>query len=82
MTESLLYFTLAAYFGPRPVAGFFPGAAGEPLPLWRLGHGRRLCLSYLVLIQRTWTGGYLSVAMFGGALLLFDWLLVAVFFNP
>ena len=33
----------------------------------------------LVLLQRTWAYGYLPVAVFGEALLLFDWVLVAAF---
>ena len=80
MTESLLYLALAAYFGATALWLAFFLAQWEPLcrfGAWVMAGG--LACHTLALIQRTWAYGYLPVAVFGGALLLFDWVLVAAF---
>jgi cytochrome c-type biogenesis protein CcsB len=80
MTEYLLYLTLAAYFGATALWLAFFLAQKESLcryGAWVMAAG--LACHSLVLLQRLWTYGYLPVAVFGGALLLFDWLLVAAF---
>ena len=80
MTEALLYLTLAAYFGATALWLAFFLAQRESLcryGAWLLAAG--LACHTLVLLQRLWVYGYLPVAVFGGALLLFDWLLVAGF---
>jgi cytochrome c-type biogenesis protein CcsB len=80
MTEFLLYLALAAYFGATALWLAFFLAQWEPLcraGAWVMAGG--LACHTLALIQRTWAYGYLPVAVFGGALLLFDWVLVAAF---
>jgi cytochrome c-type biogenesis protein CcsB len=80
MSEYLLYLTLAAYFGATALWLAFFLAQKESLcryGAWVMAAG--LACHTLVLIQQTWFYGYLPVARLGGALLLFDWLLVAAF---
>jgi cytochrome c-type biogenesis protein CcsB len=80
MTEALLYLTLAAYFGATALWLAFFLAQKESLcryGAWVMAAG--LACHTLVLLERIWAYGYLPVAVFGGALLLFDWLLVAAF---
>ncbi len=80
MTEIFLYAALMAYFVATGLwLGFF---LAQREGLWRSGAwvmGGGLAFHTLVLAQRTWTYGYLPVATFGGALLAFDWALVAAF---
>ncbi len=80
MTDSLLYLVLAAYFGATALwLGFFL-VQRESLchyGAWVLAAG--LACHTLVLGMRTWAVGYLPVAGFGEALLVFDWALVAAF---
>lgn len=80
MTEYLLYLALAAYFGATALWLAYFLAQQESLcryGTWLLEAG--LACHTLVLIQRTRAYGYLPVAVFGEALLLFDWVLVAGF---
>ena len=80
MTEYLLYFVLAAYFGATALWLAFFLIQRESLcryGAWALAAG--LAGHTMVLIQRTIASGYLPVAVFGEALLLFDWVLVAAF---
>ena len=80
MTEYLLYLALLAYFGATALWLAFFLAQWEPLTrygAWTMAAG--LACHTLVLISRTWVYGYLPVAVFGGALLVFDWVLVAAF---
>ncbi len=80
MTEYLLDLALVAYFGATALWLAFFLAQWEPLcryGAWVMAAG--LVCHSLVLILRTWAYGYLPVAVFGGALLLFDWALVAAF---
>ncbi len=80
MTEYLPYVALAAYFGATGLWLAFFLIQRESLchyGAWVLGGG--LACHTLVLIQRTMAYGYLPVAVFGEALLLFDWVLVAAF---
>jgi len=80
MTDSLLYLALLAYFGATAFWLAFFLAQRENLcryGAWTMAAG--LACHTLVLIQRLWAFGFLPVAMFGGALLVFDWVLVAGF---
>ncbi len=80
MTDYLLYLTLASYFGATVLWLAFFLAQRDILcrwGAWTLAAG--LVWHTLVLLQRTWAYGYLPVAAFGDALLLFDWVLVAAF---
>src|SRR5208337_2946326 len=79
MTDYLLYLTLACYFGATVLWLAFFLAQRDILcrwGAWTLAAG--LVWHTLVLLQRTWAYGYLPVAAFGDALLLFDWVLVAL----
>ncbi len=80
MTDYLLYLTLACYFGATVLWLAFFLAQRDVLcrwGAWTLAAG--LVWHTLALLQRTWASGYLPVAAFGDALLLFDWVLVAAF---
>ena len=80
MTDYLLYLTLACYFGATVLWLAFFLAQRDILcrwGAWTLAAG--LVWHTLALLQRTWASGYLPVAAFGDALLLFDWVLVAAF---
>lgn len=80
MTESLLYLALAAYFGATALWLAYFIVQKEPLcryGAWVMAVG--LACHTLVLIQQTWVYGFLPVSVFGGALLVFDWVLVAAF---
>ena len=80
MTNYLLYLTLAFYFGATVLWLAFFLAQREILcrwGTWIVAAG--LVWNTLVLLSRTWASGYLPVATFGDALLLFDWVLVAAF---
>jgi cytochrome c-type biogenesis protein CcsB len=80
MIEYLLYLTLAAYFGASALWLAFFLAQRESLcryGAWILGAG--LVCHTIVIVQRTLAYGYLPVTVFGEALLLFDWVLVAAF---
>ena len=80
MTEVFLYLALVAYFGATALwLGFFL-AQRESYCLygaWVMAMG--LACHTLELTFRTWSLGYLPVATFGNALLVFDWALVAAF---
>ncbi len=80
MGDFLLYLTLAAYFAATALwLGFFL-AQREALcrwGAWVMGAG--LVCHTLGIIGRTLTLGYLPVATFGEALLVFAWALVVVF---
>ncbi len=80
MTDYFLYLTLACYFGATVLWLAFFLAQRDVLcrwGAWTLAAG--LVWHTLALLQRTWASGYLPVAAFGDALLLFDWVLVAAF---
>ena len=80
MTDYLLYLTLASYFAATALWLAFFLAQQDSLcrwGAWTLATG--LVWHTLALLQRTWAYGYLPVATFGDALLLFDWVLVAAF---
>lgn len=80
MGQLLLFLTLVAYFGATALWLVFFLAQREGYVrygAWALGVG--LGFHTLVLIQRTWAGGFLPVATLGEALLVFDWTLVAAF---
>ena len=80
MAKVFLYPALIAYFGATALwLGFFL-AQRESYCRWgaRVMAGGLVCHT-LELIQRTWTHGYLPVATFGEALLVFAWALVAAF---
>ena len=80
MGNALLYLTLVAYFGSTALCLAFFLAQREAYcraGAWLMGAG--LVCHTLALFQRTWVHGYLPVATFGEALLVFDWGLVAVF---
>jgi len=80
MTDYFLYLTLASYFGATVLWLAFFLAQRDVLcrwGAWTLAAG--LVWHTLALLQRTWASGYLPVAAFGDALLLFDWVLVAAF---
>ena len=80
MTDYFLYFTLACYFGATVLWLAYFLAQRDSLycwGAWTLAAG--LVFHTLALLQRTWAYGYLPVASFGGALLLFGWVLVSAF---
>jgi len=80
MTDYFLYLTLAFYFGATVLWLAFFLAQRDSLcrwGAWTMAAG--LVWHTLALLQRTWAYGYLPVATFGDALLLFDWVLVAAF---
>jgi cytochrome c-type biogenesis protein CcsB len=80
MSDYFIYLTLLAYLGATALWLAFFLAQREKLcryGAWVLTAG--LACHTLVLLQRTWTYGYLPVAVFGDALLFFDWILVAAF---
>ena len=80
MTDYFLYLTLLSYFGATVLWLAFFLAQQDSLcrwGAWTLAAG--LVWHTLALLQRTWAYGYLPVATFGDALLLFDWVLVAAF---
>ena len=80
MADYFLYLTLASYFGATVLWLAFFLAQRDSLYRWgarTLAAG--LVFHTLALLQRTWAYGYLPVASFGDALLLFDWVLVAAF---
>ncbi len=80
MTDYFLYLTLACYFGATVLWLAFFLAQRDVLcrwGAWTLAAG--LVWHTLALLQRTLASGYLPVAAFGDALLLFDWALVAAF---
>jgi cytochrome c-type biogenesis protein CcsB len=80
MTQYLLYLALASYLGATGLWFAYFLVQKEPLcryGVWSMAAG--LACHTLVLIQLTWIYSYLPVAVFGGALLVFDWVLVAAF---
>jgi cytochrome c-type biogenesis protein CcsB len=80
MGHIFLYLTLVGYFSATILwLGFFLVQREDYCRWGALVMGGGLTAHTLALIQQTWSGGYLPVATFGNALLVFDWALVAVF---
>jgi cytochrome c-type biogenesis protein CcsB len=80
MNQLFLILTLAAYFGATGLWLAYFLAQRESYyryGTWVMTGG--LAAHTLALIQRAWLVGYLPVATFGNALLVFDWALVAAF---
>ncbi len=80
MSHFLLYLTLAGYFGATILwLGFFLVQRESYCHYGAGVMGAGLAAHTLALIGFSWSTGHLPVATFGGALLIFDWALVAVF---
>lgn len=80
MTNLFLYLALSAYFAATALWLAFFLRQRESycrLGAWVLGAG--LVCHTVHLVQRAWAHGFLPVATFGEALLVFDWALVAAF---
>lgn len=78
--DKFLYFALVAYFGATVLWLAFFLVQRDRLCRWGVSvMAAGLACHSLALLYRTWAYGYLPVAAFGDALLLFDWALVAAF---